>query len=155
MSGNTITREACCSVSEWWMVTESSVAKAIHSMIRVADEARSVAFYKTAFGLDVADRFDFDGFTLIYLRNGEADFELELTVNNETTEPYEHGSGYGHLAFAVDDLDAEYSHMKSSGLEPNDIVAFERDGSLMARFFFIQDPDGYKLEVLQRHGRYL
>lgn len=47
------------------------MAKIIHSMIRVLDEARSVAFYKTAFGLDVADRLDFPDFTLVYLSNPE------------------------------------------------------------------------------------
>ena len=130
------------------------MAKAIHSMIRVLDEARSVDFYMTAFGLDIADRFDFDSFTLVYLRNAEVDFELELTINKGTTEPYDPGTGYGHIAFAVDDLDAEHARFKAAGLEPRDIVEFNRDGALMARFFFVQDPDGYKIEVLQRHGRY-
>ena len=130
------------------------MAKAIHMMLRVLDEARSVRFYTTAFGLDVADRFVFDGFTLVYLRNAEADFEVELTVNHGRTEPYALGDGYGHVAFAVDDLDAERARMQAAGLGPRDIVAFERDGALMARFFFVEDPDGYRIEVLQRHGRY-
>jgi lactoylglutathione lyase len=130
------------------------MAKAIHSMIRVLDEARSVEFYRAAFGLDVADRFDFDSFTLIYLRNAEADFELELTVNKGRTDPYDPGTGYGHIAFAVDDLDAEHARFEAAGLAPRKVVAFERDGALMARFFFVADPDGYQIEVLQRHGRY-
>lgn len=130
------------------------VAKAIHSMIRVLDEARSVSFYETAFGLSVADRFDFDSFTLVYLRNSEADFELELTINKGRTEPYDLGSGYGHIAFAVDDLDAEHARFTAAGLNPRKIVEFNRDGALMARFFFVADPDGYQIEVLQRHGRY-
>lgn len=130
------------------------MAKAIHSMIRVLEEARSVQFYQTAFGLDIADRFDFDSFTLIYLRSAEADFELELTVNKGTTEAYDMGTGYGHIAFAVDDLDAEHARFKAAGLAPRDIVAFNRDGALLARFFFVQDPDGYKIEVLQKLGRY-
>jgi lactoylglutathione lyase len=130
------------------------MAKAIHSMIRVLDEGRSVTFYEQAFGLSVADRFDFPDFTLVYLRNGEADFEVELTVNKGRTEAYDMGTGYGHIAFAVDDLDAEHARFKELGLEPRNIVAFERDGALLARFFFVSDPDGYKIEVLQRHGRY-
>jgi lactoylglutathione lyase len=130
------------------------MAKAIHMMVRVLDEARSLAFYRAAFGLEVADRFDFDGFTLIYLRNPENDFEVELTVNKGRAEPYGHGDGYGHIAFAVDDLDAEHRRLGEAGLEPAEIKEFFRDGSLMARFFFVQDPDGYKIEVLQRHGRY-
>ncbi|MGP9819520.1 VOC family protein [Salinarimonas sp. NSM] len=130
------------------------MAKAIHAMIRVLDEARSVEFYARAFGLAVADRFVFDGFTLVYLRNDEADFELELTINHGRTEPYALGDGYGHVAFAVDDLDAEHARFEALGLAPRRIVAFEREGALMARFFFVADPDGYQIEVLQRHGRY-
>ncbi len=130
------------------------MAKAIHSMIRVLDEARSVDFYKQAFGLDIAERLDFDSFTLIYLRNKDADFELELTVNKDRSEPYDLGDGYGHIAFVVDDLDAEHSRFQAAGLEPRKIVEFERDGALLARFFFVADPDGYQIEVLQRHGRY-
>jgi len=130
------------------------MAKAIHTMIRVRDEDKSVGFYRDAFGLEVADRFPFDGFALVYLRNEEADFEVELTVNHGQEQPYSHGDGYGHLAVAVDDLEAEHARMKGLGIEPLDIKEFHRDGSLMAKFFFVQDPDGYKIEVLQKHGRY-
>ena len=130
------------------------MAKAIHSMIRVLDEARSVDFYKQAFGLEIAERLDFDSFTLVYLRNQDADFELELTVNKDRSEPYDLGDGYGHIAFVVDDLDAEHARFQAAGLEPRKIVEFERDGALLARFFFVADPDGYQIEVLQRHGRY-
>jgi lactoylglutathione lyase len=130
------------------------MAKAIHMMVRVLDLEPSIAFYKQAFDLYVADRFDFDGFTLVYLRNSENDFEVELTWNQGRTEPYEHGDAYGHIAFAVDDLDADHARFKAAGLEPADIKEFFREGALMARFFFVQDPDGYKIEMLQRHGRY-
>lgn len=130
------------------------MAKAIHSMVRVLDEARSVDFYKNAFGLDVADRFDFDDFTLIYLRNPKNDFELELTVNKGRKEPYSLGDGYGHLAVAVDDIDGEHKRFSAAGFNPRDIVEFNRDGALMAKFFFVEDPDGYKIEVIQKHGRY-
>lgn len=130
------------------------MAKAIHMMVRVQDLARSIDFYQQAFGLGVADRFDFDSFTLVYLRNAESDFEIELTLNKGRAEPYQHGDGYGHVALAVDDLDAEHSRLAQLGYAPADIKEFFREGSLMARFFFVQDPDGYKIEVLQRHGRY-
>ena len=69
------------------------MAKAIHSMIRVLDEGRSVDFYDRAFGLKVDTRLDFEGFTLLYLRNAEADFELELTVNKDRERPYDLGVG--------------------------------------------------------------
>ncbi len=130
------------------------MAKAIHSMIRVLDEARSVAFYDQAFGLKIADRLDFDSFTLIYLRNPEADFEVELTVNKDRTAPYDLGDGYGHIAFCVDDVDAEHARMLTAGLAPRKLVDFAPGGEVIARFFFIADPDGYQIEVLKRHGRY-
>jgi lactoylglutathione lyase len=130
------------------------MAKAIHMMIRVLDLDRSIAFYSSALGLGVADRFDFDGFTLVYLRNAEADFEVELTHNHGRTEPYALGDGYGHVAFCVDALDDLHAGLTVAGIGPQPIKEFHREGSLMARFFFIQDPDGYKIEVLQRHGRY-
>ena len=124
-------------------------------MIRVLDEARSVGFYSTAFGLVVADRMDFDSFTLIYLSNTETGFELELTVNKGRTDPYVLGDGYGHLALSVSDVDAEHARMTAAGLAPRKLVDFAPAGSVIARFFFIADPDGYQIEVLQRGGRYL
>ena len=130
------------------------MAKTIHSMIRVFDEARSVAFYDAAFGLKVADRLDFDSFTLIYLSNPDQAFELELTVNKDRTEPYNMGDGYGHLAVSVADIDAEHERMAAAGLAPRKLVDFNNAGILIARFFFIVDPDGYQIEVLQRGGRF-
>ena len=130
------------------------MAKAIHSMIRVLDLARSIDFYANAFGLQVCERFDFDTFALVYLRNDENDFELELTLNRDRTQPYTHGDGYGHLAVCVDDCRAERERCAELGLQPGEVKEFHRDGALMAKFFFVQDPDGYKIEVLQRHGRY-
>ncbi len=131
------------------------MAKAIHTMIRVLEAERSLRFYAVAFGLEVADRFEFDGFTLLYLRNNETDFEVELTVNHGRAEPYDLGDGYGHLAFAVDDLEAEHARFEREGLSPRPIKELAHAASgLRARFFFVQDPDGYLIEVLQRGGRY-
>lgn len=131
------------------------MARAIHSMIRVLNEERSVKFYEKAFGLSVADRLDFESFTLVYLSNAENDFEVELTINKDQTEPYDLGNGYGHLAFSVDDLDAEHARFEAEGLAPRKLVAFAPDGGEpIARFFFVADPDGYQIEVLQRGGRY-
>ncbi len=131
------------------------MAKAIHMMIRVLEEARSVAFYDRAFGLKIAEKLVFDGFTLIYLRNAEADFEVELTVNHGRTEPYAPGDGYGHLAVCVDDLDSEHARFTAAGLNPNPVRDMAHQGKPLARFFFVQDPDGYKIEVLQKRGRYV
>jgi len=131
------------------------MAKVIHTMIRVLDEARSVSFYDRAFGLKVADRLDFDSFTLIYLSNPETGFELERTVNKGHIDPYDLGDGYGHLAFSVADVDAEHARLTAAGLTPRKLVDFAPAGRVIARFFFIADPDGYQIEVLKRGGRYL
>lgn len=130
------------------------MAKVIHTMIRVRDLDASLSFYDRAFALRPADRFDFDDFSLVYLRNPENDVEIELTWNKGRAEPYGHGDGYGHVAVAVDNLDIEHRRFTDAKLSPLPIKEFHRDGALMARFFFVLDPDGYKIEVLQRHGRY-
>ena len=130
------------------------MAKAVHSMIRVIDADRSIRFYEEAFGLEVADRLEFDDFALVYLSNDEAGFELELTVNKGREEPYDLGDGYGHLAFVVGDLDAEHARLAEAGLGPRKLVDFAPGGTPLARFFFVADPDGYQIEVIQRGGRF-
>ena len=130
------------------------MAKPIHSMIRVLDEDRAVTFYRAAMGLETVDRYPFDSFTLVYMRDPASTFELELTVNHGRTEPYNLGDGYGHLAVAVDDLDAARAKMEAAGASPGPVRELQRDGALLGRFFFIKDPDGYSIEVLQRHGRF-
>ena len=130
------------------------MAKLIHAMIRVLDEDKSKRFYREALGLDREERFAFDGFTLVYLRSAAHEFEIELTINHGRTEAYGHGDGYGHLAIVVEDLDGEHRRVTGLGVEATPIKEFNRAGTLFARFFFIKDPDGYKIEVLQRLGRY-
>ncbi|WP_118182585.1 VOC family protein [Paraburkholderia phosphatilytica] len=129
--------------------------KLIHTMIRVRDLSRSLDFYDKVFGFKVSHRLDFPDFTLAYLRNDEADTEIELTWNKGRDEPYSHGDGYGHVAFVVDDAKADRQRVIDMGLAPNDLREFRADdGALIARYYFIQDPDGYKIEVLERHGHY-
>ena len=126
------------------------MAKMIHTMIRVLDEARSVEFYNKAFGLEIADRVAFPTFTLIYLSNAETGFELELTVNQGRSEPYVLGEAYGHLAVSVDELKDEHARLAALGLNPGKIVELNRDGKLFALLFFVTDPDGYKIELIER-----
>ena len=130
------------------------MAKSIHSMIRVLEEERAVSFYEKAFGLKVADRLDFDSFTLIYMSNPESEFELELTVNKGRTDAYDLGNGYGHFAVTVDDVEAEHARFEAEGLNPRTLVDFQNNGVRIAKFFFVADPDGYQIEVLQRGGRF-
>ena len=127
----------------------------IHTMIRVLDEERSVTFYRAAFGLEVAERLDFEAFTLVYMANAQSGFELELTINKDRTAPYDPGDGYGHLAMSVTDLEAEHVRLSAAGLAPREILDLRNGGVQVARYFFIADPDGYQIEVLQRRGRFL
>ena len=113
------------------------MAKMIHTMLRVLDLDRSIDFYEKVFNLSEKRRH-----------------EIELTLNRGTTEAYSHGNGYGHIAVCVEDLDSEHKRVSSLGFEPRDIVAFSPGGDLLARFFFIKDPDGYEIEVIERHGAY-
>lgn len=131
------------------------MSKIIHSMIRVQDLNLSLKFYAECFGLHPSHRLDFPSFSLVYLRNAENDAEIELTWNQGRTEPYTHGDGYGHIAVCVPEAAADRERLLKLGYNPLDIKEFKADdGTLIARYFFIQDPDGYKVEVLERHGHY-
>ncbi|CAG9209738.1 Lactoylglutathione lyase [Paraburkholderia sabiae] len=131
------------------------MAKLIHTMIRIQDLDRSLKFYQNAFGLAPSHRLDFPDFSLVYLRNDESDNEIELTWNKGREDAYSHGDGYGHVAFVVDDVKRERERFLELGMTPNDVREFHNDdGALLARYFFILDPDGYKIEVLEKHGHY-
>jgi lactoylglutathione lyase len=111
------------------------MAKAVHSMIRVLDEERSTAFYKTALGLAPADRIDFDSFTLVYLRSPETDFELELTVNKDRKQPYNLGDGYGHIAVVVDSLESQRERLEAAGLSPGPVRQLDHNGRPARQIF--------------------
>lgn len=130
------------------------MAKLAHSMIRVIDEDRSVDFYRRAFGLEIVNRLEFADFTLVYMAHELDGFELELTINHGRTEPYSLGDGYGHLAVVVDNLQAEHDRFTAEGLTVGRIVDFKNGNVPVARFFFATDPDGYKIEVIQKGGRF-
>jgi lactoylglutathione lyase len=128
--------------------------KLIHSMIRVHDLNRAADFYRSGFGLQETHRMDFPTFTLLYLREPESGFEIELTWNKGQAEPYTHGTAYGHMAFCVEDLEAHHARLKGLGYTVGDLKELAA-ASGGARFFFVTDPDGYKIEVLQRAGHYV
>jgi lactoylglutathione lyase len=130
------------------------MSKVIHTMIRVLDLDRSLRFYRDVLALREVHRLDFPDFALVYLRNGDNDFEIELTHNKGQQTPYSHGTGYGHVAVVVNDVNAERARVVALGYPPTEVKEFKRGDELLARFFFIQDPDGYKIEVLERHGHY-
>lgn len=128
--------------------------KLIHSMIRVQDLDRSLAFYERAFGLAESHRKEFPSFKLVYLRDAESGSEIELTWNQGQAEPYTHGTGYGHVAFCVDDLEEHRLALVALGYSASDIKSLASPAGA-ARFYFTTDPDGYKIEVLERAGHYV
>ncbi len=130
------------------------MAKLIHTMVRVTKLDEALAFYKNAFGFEEKHRLDFPTFTLVYLGNEDSEAELELTYNKGRTEPYEHGTAYGHIAFSVDDLEAAHQRLTQAGYEPAEIKQLDLDGVKQARYFFVRDPEGYQVEVLERGGHY-
>jgi lactoylglutathione lyase len=130
------------------------MAKLIHSMFRVLDLERSVDFYREVLGLQEIRRLDFPSFTLVYLRDHEGGFEVELTLNKGQAEPYATGEGYGHLAACVPDLKQEHLRLSGCGYDVGAIKQLVHDGKTVGEFFFLSDPDGHRIEMLQRNGVY-
>ena len=116
--------------------------KMIHENYNVFDLNRSLAFYEKALGLKEIHRIEApDGsFIIVYVGNETTDFELELTWLRDRTEPYNLGDMEFHLAFQADDFDA--AHALHSEME---CICFENKAM---GIYFIQDPDGYWLEVV-------
>jgi lactoylglutathione lyase len=130
------------------------MTKPIHMMIRALDAERSLDFYRRAFDLNITGRFAFGDFELIYLNDKPGAFEVELTVNRGRTKPYDLGDGYGHVAFVVDDIASEHARFEREGFHPGSLKEMQWNGKPFGQFFFVQDPDGYKIEVLQKFGRF-
>ena len=130
------------------------MAKPIHSMIRVLDETRSVDFYRRAFRMRGGRPVRFRGLHAGLSARRRQRLRAGADHQSRPDRAIRAGRRYGHIAFVVEDLAAEHARFMAEGLAPNQIREFHRDGALMAKFFFVQDPDGYRIEVLQRHGRY-
>ena len=116
--------------------------KMIHENYNVFDLDRSKAFYEKALGLTEVRRITApDGsFIIVYLANGESDFQLELTWLRDMDRPYNLGDCEFHLAFRTDDFEAAHALHKEMGC-----ICFENEAM---GIYFIQDPDGYWLEIL-------
>ena len=127
------------------------MATYLHTMYRITDPQRSRAFYE-ALGMEL--RRDMD-----IVRNGEREAtnyffgfpgqeeELELTLNYDGRS-YELGTGYGHIAIGVDDLDGTLTRLREQGIEPErEPYRVREGGSLLC---FVRDPDGYRVEVIGR-----
>lgn len=121
--------------------------KMLHTCIRVKDLEESLKFYTTAFPFKEARRNDFPEykFTLVYLQTEGEDYELELTYNYDHPG-YDLGNGYGHIAVGVDDLEATYEAHKAAGYTVTDLKGLPGQEPM---YYFIEDPDGYKIEVIR------
>ena len=124
----------------------------LHTMIRVKDVEKSMDFYSRHLGMDVLRKKDFPGgkFTNVFMGYGdESDHTvLELTHNWGQEEPYTHGSGFGHLAVAVPDIYGACEMMKKEGVSiPRPPGPMKHGTTVIA---FIEDPDGYKIELIER-----
>lgn len=123
----------------------------IHTMLRILDEERSLRFY-TALGFEERGRKRVGGdtATIIFMGlPGDGD-RLELTLNDGRTEPYELGEAYGHVALTVEDMDTELARLAEHGIEPEKPPYEAYPGG--SRICFVRDPDGYRIELIERRG---
>lgn len=124
----------------------------LHTMIRVLDLDKSLAFYTGVLGMRVLRKKDYpDGkFTNVFIGYGEDDTNtvVELTHNWGRTEPYQLGTGFGHLAVGVPDVYKTCEAMRAQGVKiTREPGPMKFGGSVIA---FVEDPDGYKVELIQR-----
>jgi lactoylglutathione lyase len=127
-------------------------ASLIHTCYRIMDIDRSVAFYR-ALGFEETGRFPIRDEAINVFMNlpGDGDEpKLELTWNRDREEPYEIGTGYGHIAVAIGGLDAALAALAEQGIEPERPPYTVREGG--SRLCFVRDPDGYRIELIERGG---
>ncbi len=118
-----------------------------HTCIRVFDLEKSIKFYEKALNLKINYRKKFSDFELVYLTDEGRKHEIELTYNFDTKEAYNIGNGYSHIAFYIEDIDKAHEYHKSLGYEVTDVKQLSKD---VAKIYFITDPDGYKVELIQK-----
>ena len=127
------------------------MARYLHTMVRVTDPARSRTFYE-ALGMEFTRELDIvrDGqleATNYFFAFPGDDAELELTFNHDG-RTYDLGTGYGHIAIGVDDLDATLSALADQGIEPERPPYTVKEGG--SRLCFVRDPDEYRIEIIER-----
>ena len=121
----------------------------IHTCYRITDPERSVAFYE-ALGFEKRRELPIrDEAINIFMGLPGDDDRLELTYNFGV-DSYELGTGYGHIALTVDDLDGTLAQLGRQGIEPERPPYTVRAGG--SRLCFVRDPDGYRVELIERSG---
>jgi lactoylglutathione lyase len=126
----------------------------LHTMYRITDPERSRAFYEAlgfAFSreMDIVRNGEKEA-TNYFFSLGDAENVLELTYNHDG-RTYELGTGYGHIALAVDDLDETLAKLGEQGIEPEREPYRVREGG--SRLCFVRDPDDYRIELIDRSGK--
>ena len=122
----------------------------IHTCYRIMDVDRSVAFYE-ALGFEERRRAPIRDEAInvfMSLPDDGPEPRLELTYNIGRSEPYEIGTGYGHIAITTSDLDGTLARLAEQGIEPERPPYTIREGG--NRLCFVRDPDGYRIEILER-----
>ena len=123
----------------------------LHTMVRITDPGNSRAFYE-ALGfrfereMDIVRNGEREA-TNYFFSLGEQPSVLELTFNHDGRS-YDLGSGYGHIAVGVDDLDATLERLAAQGIEPEKPPYSVREGG--SRLCFVRDPDGYRIELIDQ-----
>jgi lactoylglutathione lyase len=123
-------------------------ASFVHTCIRVRDIAASVEFYSWL-GFERRGRLNFESAYNVYLGLPRGGDVLELTVNVGREEPYDLGDGYNHMALVVDDLDGLLAQLARAGIEP-ERPPYAPGGREEYRICFVADPDGYRIELIDR-----
>ena len=119
----------------------------IHTCYRVRDPQASVDFYEKL-GFEVMHRMPIgDDATNIFMGLPGDGARLELTHNHDVTEPYEVGTGYGHIAITVEDMDGALARLADLGIEPERPPYTVREGG--SRLCFVRDPDDYRIELIE------
>ena len=130
------------------------MATYLHTMLRITDPEQSRSFYE-ALGftfsrdMDIVRNGELEATNYFYSL-GDDENVLELTFNHDG-RTYELGTGYGHIALGVDDLDTTLAQLKVQGIEPEREPYRVREGS--SRICFVSDPDGYRVELIDRSGK--
>jgi len=121
----------------------------LHTMIRVGDLDRSIAFYTEVLGMKLLSRKDYpDGkFTLAFVGFGDGGAEIELTYNYGV-ERYELGTAFGHIAVEVDDAYEACARVRQRGGRVTREAGPMKHGTTVIAF--VEDPDGYKIEFIQK-----
>jgi lactoylglutathione lyase len=125
----------------------------IHTCYRITDIDRSVRFYETL-GFEERARHPIRDEAInvfMGLPDDGAEPRLELTYNFGRNEPYEIGTGYGHIAITVGDMDSTLNGLAEHGIEPERPPYTISDGG--SRLCFVRDPDGYRIELIEREAR--